>query len=301
MEIKIQCDCGQKFKFEVEPVNGQVPFAVKCPVCGFDGTPRANVVLQQLLASAPPPSASAPTPISIASSAPALAPAFTQPPPAPAPMRPAGLSINRPPTAQASPPAREDEDIEGKETENDSDDGVHETKFGWKMWGMIIVFILLAIGGSYIKSARRSLVGDVLDWGWNKITGSSSQSTNLAEVESETTDYKEMDKIAGEEIKGDTAAEARAWLTVPTNALFKTDKPEATALMESFYKAGCPKVYITGIEKLGGAPVSDSMVVVLPTDAGQRQSAFKVEKEFSEKHGESGEQDKGQKFISIEL
>ena len=298
MEIKVHCDCGQKFKFDVEPVNGQVPFAVKCPVCGFDGTARANVILQQLLSSAPAAITNAPAQISIAASAPAPAPAYT-PPPAPAPMRPAGLSINRPPTPlQAAPVAAEGEE----ESEDDnSQDGVHETKLGWKMWGMIIVFILLAIGGSYIKSARRTLVGDVLDWGWNKITGSSSQSTNIAETGSETTDYKEMDKIAEEEIKGDTAAEARAWLTVPANALFKTDKPEATALMDGLYKAGCSKVYITGIEKLGGAFVSDSMIAVLPTDAIQRQGAFKVEKEFSEKRGDSGEQDRGQKFISIEL
>lgn len=278
MEIKVQCDCGQKFKFDVEPVNGQVPFAVKCPVCGFDGTARANVILQQLLVSAPAPFASAP-----------------------APMRPAGLSINRQPPPQAAPAPEDDEDMEGKETENDSDDGVHETKLGWKMWGMIIVFILLAIGGSYIKSARKSLVGDVLDWGWNKVTGASSQNTHSAEDANATTDHKELDKIAEEEIKSENSAEARAWLAIPSNALFKTDKPEAIALMESLYKAGCTKVYITGIEKLGDAFVSDSMVAVLPTDATQRQSAFKVEKEYSEKRGENGELDKGQKFISIEL
>lgn len=298
MEIKVQCDCGQKFKFDVEPVNGQVPFAVKCPVCGFDGTARANVILQQLLVSAPAPFASAPARISIAASAPA--PAYTAPP-APAPMRPAGLSINRPPPPQAAPAPEDDEDMEGKETENDSADGVHETKLSWKMWGMIIVFILLAIGGSYIKSARKSLVGDVLDWGWNKVTGASSQNTHSAEDANATTDHKELDKIAEEEIKSENSAEARAWLAIPSNALFKTDKPEAIALMESLYKAGCTKVYITGIEKLGDAFVSDSMVAVLPTDATQRQSAFKVEKEYSEKRGENGELDKGQKFISIEL
>jgi hypothetical protein len=179
MEIKVQCDCGQKFKFDVEPVNGHVPFAVKCPVCGFDGTPRANVVLQQLLASTPPPSTTAPAPISIAAAAPALAPAYTPPPPAPAPMRPAGLSINRPPQPQAAPAADDDEDIEGKETEDaDSDNDTEDTKLGWKMWCWIILFILLIIGGSYLKSARKSLVGDVLDWGWNKVTGASSQSAD---------------------------------------------------------------------------------------------------------------------------
>lgn len=279
MEIKVQCDCGQKFKFDVEPVNGQMPFAVNCPVCGMDGTARANVILQQLLPPAP-------------------APAYT-PPPAPAPMRPAGLSINRPqPVQHAASAAAASED---EAAEDDNEGGVHETKLGWKMWGLIILFIGLAIGGSYIKSARKSLVGDVLDWGWNKITGASSQSSNSAEAGSGMTDYKELDKIAEEEIKSENSAEARAWLAVPSHALFKTDKAEVTALMESLYKANCSKVYITGSEKLGDAFVSDSMVAVLPTDATQRQGAFKVEKEFSEKHGESGERDNGQKFISIEL
>jgi hypothetical protein len=28
MEIKVHCLCGQKFKFDVEPVNGAMPFPV---------------------------------------------------------------------------------------------------------------------------------------------------------------------------------------------------------------------------------------------------------------------------------
>jgi hypothetical protein len=52
MEIKVQCGCGQKFKFDIEPVNGQMPFAVNCPSCGADGTAEANAMLAQ---SAPPP------------------------------------------------------------------------------------------------------------------------------------------------------------------------------------------------------------------------------------------------------
>lgn len=294
MEIKVQCDCGQKFKFDVEPVNGQVPFAVKCPVCGFDGTPRANVILQQLLASAPPPGSNAPAPLFIAAAAPALAPAYT-PPPAPAPMRPAGLSINRTPPPQAAPAAELDEDIEGKETEDaEGDDDVTETKLGWKMWMWIILFIGLAIGGSYIKSARKSLVNDVLDWGWNKVAGASGGT-----VDDGKTDYKALDKEIEEEIKADDSAEAREWLAVPANAIFEGDRGEVVALMEDFYKAGCLKVYITGIEKLGGANVSASMVAVLPTDPGKRQAAFAVEKDFSEKHGMAGDPDQGQQYISL--
>ena len=45
MEIKIQCDCGQKFKFDAEPVNGRMPWEVNCPVCGASGTDKANWVI----------------------------------------------------------------------------------------------------------------------------------------------------------------------------------------------------------------------------------------------------------------
>ncbi|HEY6226593.1 MAG TPA: hypothetical protein VI282_05670 [Verrucomicrobiae bacterium] len=45
--IKIQCGCGQRYAFQVEPVGGQMPAAVSCPKCGTDGTTAANAVLLQ--------------------------------------------------------------------------------------------------------------------------------------------------------------------------------------------------------------------------------------------------------------
>src|SRR5262245_3323081 len=48
MELKLVCDCGQKFKFDVEPVNGQMPFSVNCPGCGSDRTGAANTALGQI-------------------------------------------------------------------------------------------------------------------------------------------------------------------------------------------------------------------------------------------------------------
>lgn len=62
MEIKLQCNCGQKYKFDVEPTNGQMPFAVNCPICGVDGTSAANTVLAQ--------SFSQPGPVAMAAAAP---------------------------------------------------------------------------------------------------------------------------------------------------------------------------------------------------------------------------------------
>ncbi len=47
MEIKIQCGCGTKYKFDVEPVNGRMPFQVQCPTCGSNGTTDANQILSE--------------------------------------------------------------------------------------------------------------------------------------------------------------------------------------------------------------------------------------------------------------
>ncbi|MGO8838996.1 MAG: PQQ-binding-like beta-propeller repeat protein [Limisphaerales bacterium] len=61
MEVKVQCECGTRFAFDVEPVNGRMPVRVKCPACGADGTDFANEVIRQKLAAAAP-SPDAPVP-----------------------------------------------------------------------------------------------------------------------------------------------------------------------------------------------------------------------------------------------
>lgn len=83
MELKVVCDCGQKYKFDVVPVNGLMPFTVNCPTCGVDGTQAANQLLGQHLASVP-----TPPPLPPLDAAPA----------------PGGLRINRPAPTAASPP-----------------------------------------------------------------------------------------------------------------------------------------------------------------------------------------------------
>jgi hypothetical protein len=45
--IKIECGCGQRYAFDVEPVNGLMPYTVACPICGADGTGAANDVIAQ--------------------------------------------------------------------------------------------------------------------------------------------------------------------------------------------------------------------------------------------------------------
>ena len=80
MELKVVCQCGQKYKLDVDPVQGRMPYAVKCPICNTDGTAMANALLAQ---SAPP----------------AIAPAPPSPPPPPPPIS-GGLRITH-----AAPPA----------------------------------------------------------------------------------------------------------------------------------------------------------------------------------------------------
>ena len=57
--IKVSCACGQKYAFDVEPVNGRMPSAIACPVCGADGTGVANDIIARSMPSPPPPPLSA--------------------------------------------------------------------------------------------------------------------------------------------------------------------------------------------------------------------------------------------------
>jgi hypothetical protein len=47
MEVVVPCDCGSRFCFEVEPVNGRLPAGAEllCPSCNKDGIPLANRVI----------------------------------------------------------------------------------------------------------------------------------------------------------------------------------------------------------------------------------------------------------------
>jgi hypothetical protein len=48
--IKIECGCGQKYAFDIEPLCGRMPGRVTCPVCGLDGTRVANEIIAYNLA-----------------------------------------------------------------------------------------------------------------------------------------------------------------------------------------------------------------------------------------------------------
>lgn len=98
IEVKIYCECGSKFKFDVEPVDGHLPAPVSCPVCGRDATPRANTILR--LSLSPEPSAQKSLTINIQNTA-QPAPAQQQPR---AELRAHAAPVAAPaPTPQAAP------------------------------------------------------------------------------------------------------------------------------------------------------------------------------------------------------
>ena len=104
LPIKIQCGCGQKYAFDVEPVNGQMPYTVACPICGVDGTEAANAALAQTLAAsivqaAPAMAVASASPVAASMGGIAVARATAPPPPNLA-------RIAAPPPAAAAPPAQ---------------------------------------------------------------------------------------------------------------------------------------------------------------------------------------------------
>ncbi|HEV2696124.1 MAG TPA: hypothetical protein VG347_24760 [Verrucomicrobiae bacterium] len=100
--VKIECDCGQHYAFDVEPVNGRMGTEVACPSCGVDGTPAADHAIARQLG--PPPPAIEPEPV------------IRIPPPqtkAPAPAI-SGLKINKaeaPPVPEAPKIALSDREL----------------------------------------------------------------------------------------------------------------------------------------------------------------------------------------------
>ncbi len=91
--VKIECGCGQRYAFDVDPINGRMPSAVVCPVCGMDGTAAANASITHYLSTQP-----------AIAAAPALhvaAPvAAAAPPVSPPPYRPPAIPSSAPKTGK---------------------------------------------------------------------------------------------------------------------------------------------------------------------------------------------------------
>ncbi|MSU57076.1 MAG: hypothetical protein EXS35_02665 [Pedosphaera sp.] len=53
MEVKVNCACGTRFKFDVEPHLGRMPQRVACPACNTDATDAANAFIAAQTPTAP--------------------------------------------------------------------------------------------------------------------------------------------------------------------------------------------------------------------------------------------------------
>jgi uncharacterized protein YxjI len=62
MEVKIECPCGTRFKFDVEPHRGRMPQRVACPACNADATDAANAFIGTHLPVVPGPAPISPPP-----------------------------------------------------------------------------------------------------------------------------------------------------------------------------------------------------------------------------------------------
>lgn len=98
IELKIHRACGQKYKFDVEPVNNRLHFTVACPVCGADGTAQANALLDQMtIFKVVEP---APAPAAVPPPSPPVVPRLTAPSRSPAP------AIQTSAAVRSAPPIR---------------------------------------------------------------------------------------------------------------------------------------------------------------------------------------------------
>jgi len=106
--VKIQCNCGAKYAFDITPDLLANPIRLVCPTCGLDLSDYINQLVQKELAQNPPAvprpvPIPVPIPIPVSTPAPAPAPAPT---PSLVPIPPAGGSRLRIGSLQAAHPAQ---------------------------------------------------------------------------------------------------------------------------------------------------------------------------------------------------
>jgi len=54
IDTKIACQCGNRFKFDMDLVNGRAPDGMVCPSCGAPVTPACNALVDFLVGKVPP-------------------------------------------------------------------------------------------------------------------------------------------------------------------------------------------------------------------------------------------------------
>ncbi|MDB6024714.1 MAG: Pyrrolo-quinoline quinone [Verrucomicrobiales bacterium] len=143
--VKIECGCGQRYAFDVEPVNGRMPSSITCPSCGADGTAAANEAITYMLSlrpSAPKAMvASPPVGFPLAAAAPAAPPRSFAP----------AAQLAAAPIATASPAPSSYAPQATATAVNTATDSK-----GWKWWYYILAGILIGIiDGWYIYETGR--------------------------------------------------------------------------------------------------------------------------------------------------
>lgn len=63
IDTKIACQCGNRFKFGMDLVNGRAPDGLVCPTCGAPATAACNALVDFLSGKEPAPAASGPRPV----------------------------------------------------------------------------------------------------------------------------------------------------------------------------------------------------------------------------------------------
>jgi len=76
--VKISCECGQKYSFEILPADERMPFPIACPACGHDGTVQADNFLARILHVTSQPLPPPPIHALLQSSPPGFAPQFVE-------------------------------------------------------------------------------------------------------------------------------------------------------------------------------------------------------------------------------
>lgn len=115
--------------------------------------------------------------------------------------------------------------------------------------------------------------------------------------------------IAGQEVDGDRAAEARAWLNPKNtqNVLWKTTRAQTMQFVDDLYEAGALNVYaVYAPSQDGSIPVNAcaELFIVLPSDANTRKKVFRtynrIDKEIWGPDHEPAKDD-GRKYLDLNM
>jgi hypothetical protein len=110
-----------------------------------------------------------------------------------------------------------------------------------------------------------------------------------------------IDKHGEEIMAGQSKAEARDWLKVPSHLIFKEDSKQIAQIVEDFYAAGAQQVLIGDIESHDGKDFAGAVLVVLPQDAAGRAKLFEVGNRAAPVFQEDPITDQGQKYLYYTL